>query len=66
MRVRVLGAHNLEVGNVRHTCFLVDGTIAIDAGSLMTSTSREERESIQAVLLTHRHFDHVRDLPAWD
>ena len=64
MRVRVLGAHNLEIGNVRHTCFLVDGVIAIDAGSLMTSTSREERESIQAVLLTHRHFDHVRDLPS--
>lgn len=64
MKVRILGAHNLESQQARHTCFLVDGVIAIDAGSLMTSLSRNERESIRSILLTHRHFDHVRDLPS--
>ena len=64
MKVRVLGAHNQEAQHTRHTCFLPDGVIALDAGSLMTGLSLEERKSIQAILLTHRHFDHVRDLPS--
>lgn len=64
MRVRVLGAHNLETSRTRHTCFLVDDVLAIDAGSLMTGLSDHEKNALQAVLLTHRHFDHVRDLPS--
>jgi ribonuclease BN (tRNA processing enzyme) len=64
MKVRILGAHNLELQQARHTCFLVDDLIAIDAGSLMTTLSLEELKKIQAILLTHRHFDHVRDLPS--
>lgn len=64
MKVRVLGAHNMEVQHARHTCFLLDGKVAIDAGSLMTSLGPEEHRNIQAILLTHRHFDHVRDLPS--
>jgi phosphoribosyl 1,2-cyclic phosphodiesterase len=65
MRIRVLGAHNLETRNTRHTCFLIDGAVAIDAGSLMTGLRPGEFGSLQAVLLTHRHFDHVRDLPTF-
>jgi len=64
MKVRILGAHNMEVHEAKHTCFLVDESIAIDAGSLMTSLSPEELDHIRAVLVTHRHFDHVRDLPS--
>ena len=64
MNVRVLGAHTLEVDHVRHTCFVLDDVIAIDAGSLMTALKPEEQRKIQAILLTHRHFDHVRDLPS--
>ena len=64
MRVRVLGAHNLETGPARHTCFLVDDLITVDAGSLMTGLTPAEHRDIRAVLLTHRHFDHVRDLPS--
>ena len=63
MQVRVLGAHNLESRQTKHTCFLVDGILAIDAGSLASTLSAEEQAGIEAVLLTHRHFDHVRDLP---
>ncbi|MBM3924680.1 MAG: MBL fold metallo-hydrolase [SAR202 cluster bacterium] len=65
MRIRVLGAHNLETRETRHTCFLVDGTAAIDAGSLMTGLRPDEFNSLQAILLTHRHFDHIRDLPTF-
>ena len=64
MKVRVLGAHNLETSNTRHTCFLVEDSVAIDAGSLMTGLTDQEKNSLQSILLTHRHFDHVRDLPS--
>ena len=63
MEVRVLGAHNLESRFTKHTCFLVDGVLAVDAGSLASTLSAEEQAGIGGVLLTHRHFDHVRDLP---
>ena len=63
MRVRVLGAHNLEAAGARHTCFLIDGVLAVDAGSLASSLTLEEQGGIRALLITHQHFDHVRDLP---
>ncbi|MCH8184732.1 MAG: MBL fold metallo-hydrolase [Chloroflexi bacterium] len=63
MRVRVLGAHNLETGRARHTCFLIDGVLGIDAGSLVSSLSLVEQGEIRALLITHQHFDHARDIP---
>lgn len=64
MDIRVLGAHNLETSKTKQTCFLVDDAVAIDAGSLMTGLTDHEKDSLKAILLTHRHFDHVRDLPS--
>ena len=64
MKIRVLGAHNMETAQTRHTCFLVDDSLAIDAGSLMTALTSHEKNRLRAILLTHRHFDHVRDLPS--
>ena len=63
MKVRVLGAHNLETGRARHTCFLIDGVLGIDAGSLVSSLSLVEQGEIKALLITHQHFDHCRDIP---
>jgi cAMP phosphodiesterase len=42
---------------------LVDGRLAIDAGGLTSSLTFGEQEAIEAVLITHRHFDHIKDLP---
>ena len=63
MKVRVLGAHKLEGRYARHTCFLIDGVLGLDAGSLASSLCAAEQGHIQAVLLTHQHFDHIRDIP---
>ena len=63
MEIQLLGAHNLETRDTRHTCFLIDGRIAIDAGSLVTGLTPEELENVRALLLTHHHFDHIRDVP---
>ena len=63
MKIRVLGAHNLESRETRHTCFLVDGVLALDAGSLASALTPDEQRRVRAVLLTHLHFDHTRDIP---
>ena len=63
MQVRVLGAHNLQTRDTLHTCFLIDGVLALDVGSLVSALTPAEQGRIQALLLTHQHFDHTRDIP---
>lgn len=63
MEVRILGAHNLETRTTHLPSLLVDGVLALDAGSLSPCLSLEEQGRIEAVLITHRHYDHIRDLP---
>jgi glyoxylase-like metal-dependent hydrolase (beta-lactamase superfamily II) len=41
---------------------LIDGILAIDAGGITSALSLPERKKIEAVLLTHHHFYHTRDL----
>jgi ribonuclease BN (tRNA processing enzyme) len=63
MRLRVLGCSGGELPGHRTTCFLVDQRLAVDAGALTGSLSLEELLRIDDVLLTHSHFDHVKDVP---
>jgi len=62
MQVRILGAHSGEVKGLRMACLLIDGVLALDAGGLTSSLSLSEQKKVRAVLLTHHHFDHSRDL----
>ena len=64
MNIRLLGAHNLESQSTRYISLLVDDTLAIDAGGLTSSLSFEAQQKLRAILLTHHHYDHVRDIPA--
>jgi ribonuclease BN (tRNA processing enzyme) len=64
VKIKVLGAHNCESRHTRHTCLLVDGVLALDAGGLTSALSFREQMKIRAVLLTHAHYDHMRDIPA--
>ena len=63
MELRVLGAHNQESRTTRLVSLLVDGVIALDAGALTSTLTLPEQRRIEALLLTHRHYDHIRDLP---
>jgi ribonuclease BN (tRNA processing enzyme) len=63
MKIRFLGAHNCETKDTRMVSLLVDDVLAIDVGGLTASLSLEEQHKIKAVLLTHQHYDHVRDIP---
>lgn len=62
MQLRVLGCHGGETSTHRATAFLIDDTLAMDAGSLARGLSLDEQVAIDHVLITHSHLDHVRDL----
>jgi cAMP phosphodiesterase len=63
MRFQVLGCSGGELPRHRTTCFLVDGKLAIDAGALTASLSLEKLLEVDDIVLTHSHFDHVKDVP---
>jgi phosphoribosyl 1,2-cyclic phosphodiesterase len=63
MDIRILGAHNVESRGTRCISLLVDGVLAIDAGALTSSLDFPAQKRLRAVLLTHQHYDHVRDIP---
>lgn len=63
MRIKLLGAHNLEFKNTRLVSILIDDILAIDAGALASELSLTEQENLEAVMLSHYHYDHIRDIP---
>ena len=63
MKIRFLGAHNTESSDSGLMCLLLDESVALDAGSLTSKLSLEEQLALKAVLFTHAHYDHIRDLP---
>jgi len=62
MEIHILGAHNCESRDTRLVSLLIDKIIAIDAGSITSSLPLRAQLGIRAVLLSHRHFDHIRDV----
>jgi ribonuclease BN (tRNA processing enzyme) len=63
LNVKVLGCSGGELPRHRTTCFLVDRELAIDAGALTASLSMDELLRVDDIVLTHSHFDHVKDVP---
>ncbi len=64
MIIRLTGAHNAESAVTRLAGIVIDGLVALDAGSLTRSLTLEELQGLRHVFITHRHYDHIRDLPA--
>jgi ribonuclease BN (tRNA processing enzyme) len=63
MRLRLLGVNNVEAAETPLSGGLVDGVLALDTGSLTRSLALSEQRRVRHVLLTHQHYDHVRDVP---
>ena len=59
-----MGVHNCESQNTKFISLLIDNTLAIDAGGLTSSLSFPAQQKLKAILLTHQHYDHIRDVPA--
>ena len=64
MKIQILGAHNIQSDEARCVSILIDDVLAVDAGTLAASLSFAAQQKIKALLITHQHFDHARDIPA--
>jgi ribonuclease BN (tRNA processing enzyme) len=64
LKIRFLGAHNSESATTGLMSILIDGRLVLDAGSMTSRLSFEEQQALKAILISHAHYDHVRDIPA--
>ncbi len=62
MKIRVLGCYGGELPGHRTSSFLLNDTIALDAGAVTSSLSFEEQKRIRAILISHAHLDHIKDI----
>jgi cAMP phosphodiesterase len=62
VRVEVLGAAGGETPEEAMTSFVLGESVALDAGGLTRSLHLEAQLALEAVVVTHAHLDHVRDL----
>ncbi len=62
MQLRVVGCHGGETPKHRTCAFLLDERLAIDAGSLTSGLDLGLQCRLEAVLVSHAHLDHIRDL----
>lgn len=63
MRIEVLGSFGGESLECRMTCLLINGTVALDAGSLSQALPIERQIGVKSIVLTHSHMDHTSGLP---
>ncbi|MEZ4226283.1 MAG: 3',5'-cyclic-nucleotide phosphodiesterase [Polyangiaceae bacterium] len=62
MELRVVGCHGGETPNHRTSAFVIDERMALDAGSLTAGLDLRLQFRLGAVLVSHAHLDHIRDL----
>ena len=62
MELKVLGCHGGE--SPKHQCpaFLLNSRVCLDAGSITNMLTLQEQQKLEAVVVSHAHLDHVRDL----
>jgi cAMP phosphodiesterase len=64
MKIHVIGAHNCESRDSKFISLLIDDVLAIDAGGLASGLTFQDQQKLKAILITHQHYDHIRDIPA--
>ncbi len=62
MEIRILGCFGNQLPGYKTTSMVVNKTIALDAGAVTSSLSLEEQLMLDAVVLTHSHADHIKDI----
>jgi cAMP phosphodiesterase len=63
LKLTVLGCHGGELPSCRTTCFLLDDSFVLDAGSLCSALPLERLLKVDDIVVSHSHLDHVKDLP---
>jgi ribonuclease BN (tRNA processing enzyme) len=62
MNIKILGCSGNLVGRHRTTCFLINESLLIDAGTTTDSLRRKRLLELKHVLVTHTHMDHLKGL----
>jgi ribonuclease BN (tRNA processing enzyme) len=66
MKIRILGSNLHGPLNRQYSsAYVINMSVAIDAGPLGVSGSPEDQAEVRHVLLTHSHADHVASLPLY-
>lgn len=64
MKIKLLGSSVEDTARRQYvSSYLINGTVAIDAGCLGLRGTPHEQEAIRHVFLTHSHADHTATLP---
>jgi len=62
MRLRVVGGYGGELPGCRSSSLLLDGDVALDAGSLSSGLALQEQTELRHIFLSHAHADHCASL----
>lgn len=62
MELRVLGCHGGESAQHRSTSFVLNDRVGLDAGATTSMLTLAEQLTLDGVLVSHAHLDHIRDL----
>jgi cAMP phosphodiesterase len=63
MKLKVLGCYGGNVPGHGMTSFLVNDTVALDAGWVSAALSLKEQVKVKDILISHSHLDHTCALP---
>ena len=63
MKLRVLGCYGGNIPGHGMTAFLVNDTLAMDAGWVSGALSLKEQVRVKDILISHSHLDHTCTLP---
>lgn len=62
MRIKVLGCYGSEFLQFKSCGFLIDNTVMLDAGTIVSPLNLEEQGEIREIFITHSHLDHIKDI----
>jgi 3',5'-cyclic-nucleotide phosphodiesterase len=63
MKLRVLGCYGGNIPGHGMTAFLINDTVALDAGWVAGALTLQEQERVKDILISHSHLDHTCSLP---
>ncbi len=62
MRIEVLGCYGAEFLRFKSCGFLIDNSVMLDAGTIVSPLDLEAQRGIREIFITHSHLDHIKDI----